>query len=96
MRVTCAFAFLALTLPASAFAAEIGTMPPAALQSGPRNCSHTTSYLADKSSMYRGAPLAPKKLNQLPPGTTYMAVYRRIDGCEVPLTMVEYRNPRRR
>jgi hypothetical protein len=96
MRVTCAFAFLALTLPAPAFAASIGAIPTAALQGGPRNCPRTSSYLADKSSIYRGAPLAPKKLNQLPPGTTYMAVYRRIDGCEVPLTMVEYRNPRRR
>lgn len=96
MRVTSAFAFLALTLPAPAFAASIGVIPPAALQGGTRNCPRTSSYLADKSSMYRGAPLAPKKLNQLPPGTTYMAVDRRIDGCEVPLTMVEYRNPRRR
>ena len=26
----------------------------------------------------------------------YMAVYRKIDGCEAPLTMVDYRNPRRR
>jgi outer membrane protein assembly factor BamE (lipoprotein component of BamABCDE complex) len=59
------------------------------------NCPRTTSYLADTSGIYRGSRLAPRKLNQLPPGTTYMAVYRRIDGCDAPLTMVEYRNPRR-
>ena len=96
MRVTSAFAFLALTLSAPALAASIGAIPPSALQGVASNCPRTSSYLADKSSVYRGAPLVPKKLNQLPPGTTYMAVYRRIDGCEVPLTMVEYRNPRRR
>ena len=28
--------------------------------------------------------------------TTYMAVYRQIGGCEAPLTMVDYRNPKRR
>lgn len=96
MRVTSAFVFLALALPAPALAASLGALPSAASQSGTGNCPRTSPYLADKSSMYRGAPLAPKRLNQLPPGTTYMAVYRRIDGCEVPLTMVEYRNPRRR
>jgi hypothetical protein len=38
----------------------------------------------------------PKKLTELPPATTYMAVYRHIGACEAPLTMAEYRNPRRR
>jgi hypothetical protein len=38
----------------------------------------------------------PKKLTELPPATTYMAVYRHIGTCEAPLTMAEYRNPRRR
>jgi hypothetical protein len=60
------------------------------------NCPRTTSYLAGKTGVYRGAPLAPRKLTELPPATGYMAVYRRIDGCEVPLTMVEYRGGRRR
>jgi hypothetical protein len=40
--------------------------------------------------------LKPRKLTELPPATTYMAVFRHIDGCEVPLTMVEYRNSGRR
>jgi hypothetical protein len=60
------------------------------------NCPHTTSYLADRSGLYQGKPLTPRKLTQLPPATVYMAVFRRIGGCEAPLTMVEYRNPRRR
>jgi len=47
-------------------------------------------------NQYRGPRLAPKKLTELPPATTYMAVLREIGGCDSPLTMVEYRNPRRR
>ena len=94
MRVPAALVVLALGLPAPALAASFGPIAPA--EQAKANCPRTTSYLADTSGIYRGAPLAPKKLNQLPPGTTYMAVYRRIGGCEAPLTMVEYRNPRRR
>jgi hypothetical protein len=60
------------------------------------NCPRTTSHLADASGLYRGKPLTPRKLTELPPGIAYMAVYRHIGGCEAPLTMVEYRNPRRR
>ena len=58
-------------------------------------CRRTTSYLAGKSGAYRGKPLTPRKLTELPPATTYMAVYRHIGVCDDPLTMVEYRNPRR-
>ena len=35
-------------------------------------------------------------LSKLPPAQTFMAVDRRIDNCPAPLTMTEYRNPRRR
>lgn len=35
-------------------------------------------------------------LNRLPPAQTFMAVDRRIAGCPAPLTMSDYRNPRRR
>jgi hypothetical protein len=59
-------------------------------------CQRTTSHLAGKAGIYRGPGLAPRKLDELPPATAYMAVYRRIDGCEAPLTMVDYRNLRRR
>ena len=41
-------------------------------------------------------PLRPQKLTELPRATTYMAVDRHIGGCNAPLTIVEYRNPRRR
>ena len=53
-------------------------------------------YLARQVGQYRGPRLAPRKLTELPPATTYMAVLREIGGCDAPLTMVEYRNPRRR
>ena len=59
------------------------------------NCPRTASHYAGKSSMFRGAPLAPKKLAELPPAVGYMAVYRTVNGCEVPMTIVEYRTGRR-
>lgn len=94
MRVPAAVLILSLSMPAIA----AGTPPVAFLSGGsaPGNCPRTTGYLADKSSLYRGQPLTPRKLTELPPGTAYMAVYRHIGACEVPLTMVDYRNPRRR
>lgn len=59
-------------------------------------CPQTTSYLADTRDVYRGRPLTPRKLTELPPGTAYMAVYRHIGRCEVPLTMADYRKLVRR
>ena len=90
MRAGALLAALIISAPAIAADAGQPGKPPAA------NCPHTTSYLADKSGPYQGKPLTPRKLTDLPPATTYMAVYRHIGGCEAPLTMVEYRNPRRR
>ena len=90
MRAGALLAALIISAPAIAADAGQPGKPPAA------NCPHTTSYLADKSGLYQGKPLTPRKLTELPPATTYMAVYRHIGGCEAPLTMVEYRNPRRR
>ena len=90
MRVSALLAALIISAPASAADAGQPGKAPAA------NCPHTNSYLADKSGLYQGKPLTPRKLTELPPATTYMAVYRHIGGCEAPLTMVEYRNPRRR
>ena len=54
-------------------------------------CRPTAPYYAYRD----GKPLKPHKLTELPPATTYMAVFRHIGMCEVPLTMTEYRNPRR-
>ena len=59
-------------------------------------CRRTTSYLAGKSGAYRGKPLTPRKLTELPPARGYMAVVREIGGCDAPLTMVEYRTAPRR
>ena len=94
MRVPAALMILSLSMPAIA----AGTSPVAGLsgEHAPANCPRTTSHLADKSSLYRGQPPTPRKLTELPPGTAYMAVYRHIGACEVPLTMVDYRNARRR
>ena len=36
-----------------------------------------------------------KRLDQLPEATAYMAVYRTIADCEVPMTVTEYRTGRR-
>lgn len=62
-----------------------------------KHCPPTVNdYLARQMNEYRGPRLTPKKLTELPPATTYMAVLREIGGCDAPLTMVEYRNPQRR
>ena len=76
---------------------ELGTDPAAQIRGRVPNgqCPHTTSYLADRSGLYRGQPLTPRKLTELPPATGYMAVFRHIGDCEAPLTMVEYRSPHR-
>ena len=91
MRVSAIFLLSAMSLPLAAHAAPLA--PPTAPNS---KCPRTSTYVADRGGIYRGAPVVPRKLNQLPPATTYMAVYRHIGPCEAPLTMVEYRNPRRR
>ena len=89
MRVPIVLAALILSAPAAAAGPQMPKSPAA-------NCPRTTSYLADQSGMHQGKPLTPKKLTELPPATTYMAVLRVINGCEAPLTLTEYRNPRRR
>jgi hypothetical protein len=59
------------------------------------NCPRTTSHYAGKGSVYRGEPVAPQRLTELPPAIGFMAVYRTVNGCEVPMTIVEYRTGRR-
>lgn len=44
------------------------------------NCQRTTSHHA----VLRPGP---RKLTELPPANMYAAVYRRIEGCEVPLVV---------
>jgi hypothetical protein len=53
-------------------------------------CRKTTSYRADLGSAWRGDPVAPRKLNELPPAESYKAVYRTVNGCEEPMTVAEY------
>jgi hypothetical protein len=78
-----AIALAAAQLPAAA-ASE--TVTPAAASG--KTCARTTSHYAIDPD----TPLKPQKLTELPSGRTYMAVYRKIDGCEFPMTMVEYRS----
>ena len=47
----------------------------------PAPCPPTSRYEAAR----RGGPLSAQKLNQLPTADLYLAVYRRVDGCEVPI-----------
>jgi hypothetical protein len=86
MRVLIALIFAAAAVPVTG--ATLKQQPPA--------CPQTSSHLASKPGEYRGAPLKPRKLTELPPAIGYMAVYRRIGDCEAPLTMVDYRSPRPR
>ena len=51
-------------------------------------CQRTTSHHA----VLRPGP---QKLTELPPAVAYMAVYRTVNGCEVPMTVVEYRTGRK-
>jgi hypothetical protein len=71
---------------------------PAAVASGAAapaasdKCQSTAPYYAYRD----GKPLKPHKLTELPPATAYMAVFRHIGTCEVPMTMTEYRTHGRR
>jgi hypothetical protein len=56
------------------------------------NCPRTTSVYA----WQRGKSVKPQKLTELPDAKGYMAVYRRVGGCEMPMTVTEYRQGGRR
>jgi hypothetical protein len=89
MRALLALSALALATPATA-----EKLAPPAGQSA--TCQPVSPYLARDGGDYRGKRLAPQLLNQFPPATTYMAVYRHIGGCEAPLTLSDYRAPKGR
>ena len=87
-----------LALPLFIAAASIA-QPPASSAHSPQNiakvrvateCRKPTNYNANTGSAWRGGPVTPKKLTELPPATSYKAVYRIVDGCEEPLTVAEY------
>ena len=94
MRVTVAVFSLSILTPVAAVAGgpAQSRLPPEA--SAPPHCPRTTSYLAHDDQRYRDQPLL-RKLTELPPATAYMAVYRRVDGCNDPLTMADYKQARR-
>ncbi len=80
-----------LLIPGSAASAPAPPHAPGPAQdptvesANPLNCPRTTRHYAGKGSMYRGEPIEPQKLTELPPAETYAAVVRHIGGCEVPL-----------
>ncbi len=53
-------------------------------------CPETPMSLARK----QGERLGPRKLGELPPAQTFMAVDRRVGGCAAPMTMSEARTAR--
>ncbi len=93
MRLFSLMILAAIAAPSPAAPAAPVTAPTAPAQA---NCPRTVSHYAGQGSMYRGDRLAPKKLAELPPAIGYMAVYRTVNGYEAPMTVVEYRNDRRR
>lgn len=99
MRLPLALATLILSAPAASEAgrATIDAAPapiPAvetAAADPAKACREPASHFAEAVSKWRDEPAVPKKLTELPPATGYMAVYRTVDGCEEPMTIVEYR-----
>lgn len=89
MRLLSLAIFFAITAPAAAEPVKAPKAPPTT------NCQRTTNHYARDGSIYRGDRITPKKLTELPPGIGYMAVYRTVNGCEAPMTIVEYRSGRR-
>lgn len=53
-------------------------------------CPETPMSLARK----QGERLGPRKLGDLPPAQTFMAVDRRVGGCAAPMLMSEARSAR--
>ena len=83
---------LSVAMMASVFAQPTANMPVVNPTPQSAVCPETPMSMARKQGdRLKGVPL-----NKLPPAQTFMAVDRRINGCPAPLTMIDYRNPRRR
>ena len=82
---------VALAVIATPSAAAPAKPPPATKAPATAECRRTTSYQA----VFRNNPVTPRKLTELPPAIGFMAVYRTVNGCEAPMTIVEYRTGRR-
>ena len=74
------------------FAAAMAAAPLGLPATSSSNCPRTTNYYA----WQRGKSVKPRKLNELPDAKGYMAVYRHVGGCEIPMTISEYRQGGRR
>ena len=85
--------FTVMLLGASATAQPARNMPVMNPLPEGRFCPETPMSVARKMGTQ---PPKAIPLNKLPPAQTFMAVDRRIAGCPAPLTMTDYRNPRRR
>ena len=70
-----ASAAAAATAPQPAVSHQSRFTPPAS------HCPRTTQYYA----WQRGQRMEPRKLTELPDANFYRAVYRVVDGCEVPV-----------
>jgi hypothetical protein len=77
---------LLLLAAAAMIAAPSGAAPvksPQAKAPASAICQRTTSYQA----VFRNNSVQPQKLTELPPANLYAAVYRLVNGCEVPLVV---------
>ncbi|WP_155263368.1 hypothetical protein [Sphingomonas segetis] len=95
MQVPAILAALAVTFTGTGPAPVLTPQQKAAMDRMMKECRPTSPYVAEKSGVFRDQRLQPRKLTELPPATTYMAVFRHIGACEAPLTMSDYRNPPR-
>ena len=92
---------LAAILPAASAAAPAPSTQPAEQRVVLRTPVITTLPVGQKCrrpnmhEAQRPGPTEFKRLDELPPATAYMAVYRTVDGCEIPMTVTEYRTGRR-
>lgn len=82
--------------PAQLFAHGVAPAIESSIKTPPSECRRPTAYIADDRLVWRDDNLQPRKLTELPPAQGFMAVYRVTNGCEDPMTMVEYRTGRRR
>ena len=85
--------FSALLMAASASTQPVRDMPVLNPLPDSRVCPETPMSVARKMGQ---RPPNAIPLSKLPPAQTFMAVDRRIGGCEAPLTIIEYRRAGRR
>ncbi len=95
MRLPLILALIALCSPADP------APRPAPAVENPRlsvtsRCANATTQFARTGSVHRGKPARPEKLTELPPGQTYAAVYRLVDGCAIPVMYREVNSMRER